>query len=196
MKRLQKQNGNNAVQNSARALIKCLNDSDSADKTFVTGLVRDAKDVVERLGAYSSLREFCHSNEPQNEEFWKAYGRLNDTLREFLHAPQVDVNVFYDGEPVSSMLAADDLSVVTRDSMQIRWVLRLIERGSLWRVRSCEYCRTWYVARTSTQRFCSRKNCRWNAYATDPIFKEKRRSSARELYQLHLSGKVVTKTGK
>lgn len=198
MKRLHKRGGDGAVRNPAGAVIKWLNESPKA--TVVSGLVQDAKCVVEVLSAFKSLREFNsarrHGKLPTKEkEFWKAYQRLNDTLREFLHAPQIDVNIFYEDEPVYWMVAADDASALAPYSIQVRCLLRLIGEGSLDKIRSCEYCKTWYCARVSAQRFCTPK-CRWNAFASDPAFMAERRAYEKKRYRLHVSGKVATKAGK
>jgi hypothetical protein len=197
MSRWQKQKKQPIERRPDLALINWLNET-AGRETFIVGLVEDAKLVSGVLQSFDTLRVFLEANRKSklSDEFWKAYERLNETLQQFVHAPLVDPNFFYEGEPVHWSLATEE-SPIALHAEPIRWVLRLMALGTLDKVRKCECepCSAWYLARLSNQRFCS-DACRYNSFASDPKFKAERSAKARELYRLHTSGKVITRHAK
>jgi hypothetical protein len=185
-KSLQTSSPTTHFKNPAAAAVKWLN---SPDEEFIRTLVRDAYLVVRVLREAGVARKFVHLARKGQlpTGFWKAYRSLNRTLKEFIHAPQLDMSLFYEGFPVHWMLRTQ--SSIALHSAQVHCVLQLIEQGSLTDIRQCDHCAKWYKGRRYDQRFCS-KHCKWNAFASDEKFKEERRIKERERYQLKKSGKV------
>ena len=159
-------------------VVQWLNAPTSATTHVVKQLVDEARlvlDVLDRFTTQDDLVAARKSGEVP-KGFRSALGRLNATLGEFKLTPLVDPNFFYDGERVAWGNSGDV------PGLEVRCVLQLIEAGLVTKLRTCDYCPTWYFARLGRQRFCSSK-CRWNAFANDEEFKAERNRQARENYR-------------
>lgn len=172
-----------------KALVTWLNDADHSHP-FVEQLVADAGLVFQGLVKYDSLHQLVVAQRKKKiaSDFWKSLERLNETMATFTYAPQVDPHEFYDGRRLSRSLVAEEPTAALF-ALQVQWVLELVERGAILRVRRCEQCKKWYLARFSIQRFCT-DSCRGKHFSQSDTFKAHRRKYMRELYHLKKSGYV------
>lgn len=175
-------------------LAKLLNEG-FHERGFIEILLSDAQLVCHWLQQYKGVRELNTARKQKKvpPELWEAHSRLNETLASFLHAPQVDIHDFGNGERVTWILQTTEPPLALL-SVQLRCILQLIEQNLIHKVRRCSYpeCNRWYFARRSDQEFCC-GSCRWNAFASTPAFKKKKKNYMQNNYQLKKSGKVKTK---
>lgn len=166
----------------AVALVKWLNTPENNTK-LVERLLHHAQVVFGWTSVFGSIRELnlARKSGKLPESFWKHHRRLNQTLAEFTFAPQIDLHELPDGERVGWILVTED-SPVALFSVQVRWVLQLIEEGAILRIRRCQQCGSWFFAHFSHQEFCSTK-CRSKHLAGSEQFKEKRRKYMRDYYR-------------
>ncbi len=84
------------------------------------------------------------------------------------------------------MLVNEKLALPT---VQLRFVLQLIEQGAILKIRRCQQCSAWFFARFSHQDYCT-TSCRIKHLTGTEKFKEKRRKYMRYYNILQKSGKV------
>lgn len=64
----------------------------------------------------------------------------------------------------------------------VSYLLKAVDKGEISRFRHCSDCRNWFYAATSHQRFCG-DACRRRYTASNPEFKEKRRTYMKQVYR-------------
>ncbi len=162
---------------------KWLYDTPLSAKNFLEELLVDVQTVHRCLANYGNMQELRAADKDGKLEtgFWETYGRLNEKLATFIHAPQMDVDEFYDGNRICWRLKTEEapMALVAR---QVRCVLQLIAQGAIMNVRRCQECTKWYFARFSHQEFCS-GSCRGKHFAKTEDFKQKRRDYMRRYYR-------------
>jgi hypothetical protein len=171
--------------NAATALAGHLNNEPSERDRFIIDLMTEMKmllAVVKKSKTPDGLRK-AKANRSLRNDFNRRTARVNATIEPFLHAPRIDPEFFYDGDPVNWVSMIDHYPVA-ENAIPVRWLLALFESGDLDRIRQCEQCPRWYVATRPAQRFCSNP-CRWKAHASDEDFKMARRAKERERYRLN-----------
>ena len=167
------------------ALVKWLNEPQTG-KEYVEELLHDAQLVFEWITEYPSLRQLnlAKRNKKLPKEFWVTYEKLNESLAKFIYAPQVDLHELPDGERISWTLMADDLPLPMQLlSIQIGWVLQLIDQGAVLKLRRCKECESWFFAQFDHRRFC-KTLCQIKHFAGSEKFKKKRRLYMREYNKL------------
>jgi hypothetical protein len=180
------------------ALVKWLNDppqttpkwpnAPKPSPKFVEELLSHAKVVFQGLAEYPSLHQLKVAKQKKKlaPEFWESHQRLNAILATFTYAPRIDLDEFPDGERVSWMLVTE--CPIALCSVQVRWVLQLIEQRAILKIRKCEECESWFFAQISHRKFC-KTSCQLKHFAGSEKFKEKRRKYMRKWYwqQKHLN---------
>jgi hypothetical protein len=152
-------------------------------------LLQDASEVFRYLLKYRTHHEFYVASKAGKsaKRFREHYERLNKRLLSFTHAPLIELNEFYEGNPITWNVAED--SPVAPLGSQIGWFIELIKQGVILKIRRCQQCGKWYFARFSHQEFCNGL-CRAKHHAGTEAFKERRRKYMRDYYRLKKSGKV------
>lgn len=130
-------------------LASWLNDPDF-DRKFVEELLVDAQIVHRWLAEYPTLHRLNVARREKKlpTQFWKSHEALNEKLANLVFAPQIDLHELPDGERVSWTLITTGSPIVA-PSMQIRWVVRLIEEGIILKIRRCKHCNVWFFAQFS-----------------------------------------------
>jgi hypothetical protein len=152
-------------------------------------LLQDATVVFGRLYKYSTHHDFyvASKGKKSSVRFWDCYERLNKMLLSFTQAPWINLNEFYEKNPI--VWSVKDDSPAALVAPQIGWFIELIKQGVILRIRRCQECSKWYFARFNHQQFCG-DLCRGKHHAHTETFRENRRKYMREYYQLKKSGKV------
>ena len=168
-------------QKPGQALAKWLNEADISQK-FIEELLADAQYVFRWVAEYGSLHALNVAKKKKNlpQEFWDAHQKLNETLATFICAPQVDLD-FLPDELLDWSVVAEE-PPIARLSVQVRWVLALIEQRAILKVRRCKQCMAWFFARRSDQQFC-KPWCQRKYFQSSEEFKAKRRKYMREYYK-------------
>ncbi len=153
-------------------------------------LLTEAQFVCGHLGKYNSRDELkiSQKHDKSLSGFWERYQKLNDSLHSFDHAPCIDADEFYDGNPVSWILSTKNQRLAFL-AVPVRCILQLIRDRAILNIRKCQQCTKWYFARFSHQEYCS-TSCRVKHLTGTEAFKEKRRIYMRKNYADHKSGKV------
>jgi len=159
------------------ALVKWLNDPPTSPK-FVEDLLSHAQLVSQGLAEYPSLHQLNVARKKKKlaPEFWDSYQKVNEMLATFTYAPQIDLHDFYDGERVSLTLVTEQ--PIALYSVQVRWVLQLIEQRAILKIRRCEECESWFFAQFAHRKF-RKTSCQIKHFAGSEKFKEKRRIRAK-----------------
>jgi hypothetical protein len=171
------------------ALAKWLNQPDLNPKP-VKELLMNAQVVYRWIAEYPTLHRLnvARRQEKLPPEFWDSHQKVNEALANFAFAPQIDLHDLEDGKRVSWTLITEDNRIVI-PTVQVRWLVQLIEQGAILKIRRCKQCTSWFFAHFSHQEFC-KTSCRITHFAASEKFKEKRRKYMRDYYRLQRSGKV------
>src|ERR1700685_211383 len=165
------------------ALAKWLNKPDLNPRP-VEELLMNAQVVYQWIGEYPTLH-FLNAAQRQKKlppAFWDSYQKLNEALANSAFAPQVDLHDLEDGELVSWTLITEDKQIAI-PTVQVRWVVQIIEQKAILKIRRCKECTSWFFAHFSHQEFC-KTPCRRKHSAGSEEFKEKRRKYMRKYYKL------------
>lgn len=73
---------------------------------------------------------------------------------------------------------------------RIQKILQLADEGRLSKLKQCEQCKRWLLARFAHQRFCPGGKCKEDFHRSNPADKARRREWARNNYQLHKTKNV------
>lgn len=176
-------------QKPGEALAKWLNEPDLNPK-LVEELLMNAQFVYRWIAEYPTLHRLNVARKKKKlpPEFWDSHQKLNEALANSAFAPQVDLHDLEDGKWVSWTLITEDNRIVI-PTVQVRWLLQLIEQGAILKIRRCKQCASWFFAHFSHQNFC-KTSCRIKHFAGSEEFKEKRRKYMRK-YQELLKSKNV-----
>ena len=170
------------------ALVKWLNDPQPSPK-FVEDLLSHARVVFETTAHFRSPRELIAAWKKKKvpDHFWTSHEKLNETLSKLTYAPKIELHELPNGERVSWTLVTKERPMELF-SIQVRWLLQLIEQGAILKVRRCKECQSWFFAQFSHRAFCS-KQCQMKHFAGSDKFKQKRREYMRDYNKLQKSGK-------
>jgi len=176
-------------QKSGEALAKWLNEPDLNPKP-VEELLINAQVVYRWIAEYPTLHHLNVARRQKKlpSEFWDSHQRLNEALATFAFAPQIDLHDLPDGEGVRWTFVAEDKRGVI-PTVQVRWLVQLIERGAILKIRRCRQCKSWFFAHFSHQAFC-KIQCRIKHLAGTVEFKEARRKYMRRYYKLQKTKNV------
>jgi hypothetical protein len=173
---------------AGRALVAWLNQP-RFSKKFVEDLLEEAKVVFQYLEKYGDSRQFWAAAKGKEipGRFWECYESLGEKLAKFTKEPSIDLSEVYEGNPIT--WTTKEIPSVALFSSELGWILELIDQNAVGKIRRCQQCTKWYVARVSHQEFCG-SLCRGKAHSQTEAFKERRREYMREYYRLQKSGKV------
>jgi hypothetical protein len=157
---------------------------------FVETLLLHAQMVCRITQKYKSVQKLRIALKQKKlpPAFWDCHQRLNAMLAKFTYAPQIDLHELPDGERVSWVLSAQE-TPMPLISVQVRSILRLIEDGTLLKIRKCQQCGRWYFAHYWHQQYCT-TSCRRKHLSGTEEFKEKRRKYMRNYYKVQKSTNV------
>lgn len=177
------------------ALVKWLNGAHpsitfAGTRKLVETLLLHAQMVCRVTRKYASVHKLRIALKQKKlpPAFWNCHQRLNAMLSKFTYAPQIDLHELPDGELVSWVLSVEE-TPMPLISEQVRLILRLIEEGTLLKIRRCQQCGKWYFAHYWHQQYCT-TSCRRKHLSVTEEFKEERRKYMRRYYKLQNSGKV------
>jgi hypothetical protein len=171
------------------ALAKWLNQPDLNPKA-AEELLMNAQVVYRWTAEYPTLHSLNAARKQQKlpPAFWDSYQELNDALANFAFAPQIDLHQLEDGKRVNWTLIAEN-NRITIPTVQVRWLVQLIEQGAILKIRRCKQCTSWFFAHFSHQEFC-KTSCRIKHFAGSEEFKEKRCKYMRKYYKLQKTKNV------
>src|ERR1700722_15145426 len=125
------------------ALAKWLNHPD-LKTDLVEDLLMKAQVVYRWLAEYPTLSQLNKARKKKKlpAEFWNSQKKLNETLATLAFAPQIDLHGLADGERVNWTFITEDRRIVV-PTVQIRWLVLLIEQGTILKIRRCKQCSSW-----------------------------------------------------
>jgi hypothetical protein len=176
-------------QKPGEALAKWLNEPDLSPK-LVEELLMNAQFVYRWIAEYPTLHRLNVARKKKElpSEFWDSHQKLNESLADFAYAPQIDLHELPDGERVSWTLITEDNRIVI-PTVQVGWLVLLIQQGAILKIRRCKHCKAWFFAHFLHQEFC-KTPCRRKHLEGTEEFKEERRKYMRDYYKLQKTKNV------
>jgi hypothetical protein len=176
------------VKKPGEALAKWLNKPDLNPEPLEE-LLRNAQIVFRWMAKYPTIHQLnvARNKGKLPHVFWDSHSALNKAFAMFAYAPQVYLQASPD-ERLSWTLVSD-AKVIAAPTVQVKWLLQLIEQGMVLKMRRCKQCTSWFFARFAHQEFC-KTPCRIKHFAGSEKFKEKRRKYMRGYYALQRSKNV------
>jgi hypothetical protein len=132
---------------------------------------------------YPRMKGFGSTPELRSDPEWKKYLGLRETLNarllQYRTSPQMDFSL----QNLRWTQSESWIRGFPQEWVAVDELLTFAIKGQLWKIRRCEACDRWYVARVRDQR-CCKTSCRQKLHASSPQFKAGRREYMREYRRL------------